>query len=432
MRQGVKRRQVMAGAAAVALARPALAQSKPERLVFVGDPGAWKKILNEEQVPAFQKQTGIRVEITQLPIDALNARLRSEFSSGSSEIDIVQWTNGWTGWIHRYLEDHKKLLASASTITPDWGWDDFIEPALQMGRFEGVQLGVPYRATVSVLHYQKALLEQVGFAKPPGTFDEFRDAAIACTKAGAPNRYGVGMFGKQGAAMVGGFQAFLLSAGGSAYDPKTWEIFINNDAGVAALEFYGDLVTKWKVTPPEVLTWEFDEIMAGGENDRYAMAVMLAPFGSQINDPRLSKIPGHWAWAQTPGLKPELAGRGWIGGWTFSVPTSSKNKEWAGEFIKFATSKPAMLRSMDSGNMPPRTSVLNDPEILKTYGWAAASAVALARAEQNPSDEVWGTMEGRLRSGISEVLAGQRTAKVALDAVAEDWRRTLRRAGLIK
>ena len=30
--------------------------------------------------------------------------------------------------------------------------------------------------------------------------------------------------------------------------------------------------------------------------------VMLAPFGSQINDPRLSKIPGHWAWAQTPGL----------------------------------------------------------------------------------------------------------------------------------
>ena len=77
MSQKLKRRQVLAGGCALALARPALAQSKPERLVFVGDPGAWKKIMNEEQVPAFQKETGIRVEITQLPIDALNARLRS-------------------------------------------------------------------------------------------------------------------------------------------------------------------------------------------------------------------------------------------------------------------------------------------------------------------------------------------------------------------
>jgi len=41
-------------------------------------------------------------------------------------------------------------------------------------------------------------------------------------------------------------------------------------------------------------------------------------------------------------------------------------------------------------------------------------------------------MEGRLRSGISEVLAGQKTAKAALDAVAADWQRSLRRAGLVK
>jgi hypothetical protein len=35
-------------------------------------------------------------------------------------------------------------------------------------------------------------------------------------------------------------------------------------------------------------------------------------------------------------------------------------------------------------------------------------------------------------TGISQVLPGQRTAKAALDAVADDWRRSLRRAGLIK
>jgi ABC-type glycerol-3-phosphate transport system substrate-binding protein len=39
-------------------------------------------------------------------------------------------------------------------------------------------------------------------------------------------------------------------------------------------------------------------------------------------------------------------------------------------------------------------------------------------------------MELQLRSGISGVLLGQKTAKAALDAVAADWQRTLRRAGV--
>ncbi len=85
---------------------------------------------------------------------------------------------------------------------------------------------------------------------------------------------------------------------------------------------------------------------------------------------------------------------------------------------------------MDSGNLPPPKSVLTNPEVLRNYGWAAASAEAIAHADQGPADEVWGTLEARLRTGISEVLRGSRTAKAALDSVANDWRRTLRRAGL--
>jgi hypothetical protein len=39
-------------------------------------------------------------------------------------------------------------------------------------------------------------------------------------------------------------------------------------------------------------------------------------------------------------------------------------------------------------------------------------------------------MELALRSGISAVLTGQNNAKDALDSVASDWQRALRRAGL--
>lgn len=55
-------------------------------------------------------------------------------------------------------------------------------------------------------------------------------------------------------------------------DFKAGEIFVNDDKGVTALQFIADLVVKHKVTPPEVTTWEFDEIIAGGQRDRYVMA----------------------------------------------------------------------------------------------------------------------------------------------------------------
>ncbi len=36
-------------------------------------------------------------------------------------------------------------------------------------------------------------------------------------------------------------------------------------------------MTKYKVVVPDSITWEFDEIVAGGQRDRYAMTVTLAP-----------------------------------------------------------------------------------------------------------------------------------------------------------
>jgi ABC-type glycerol-3-phosphate transport system substrate-binding protein len=41
-------------------------------------------------------------------------------------------------------------------------------------------------------------------------------------------------------------------------------------------------------------------------------------------------------------------------------------------------------------------------------------------------------LELSLRAGLSEALLGQKTAKEALDEVARDWQRNLRRAGVIK
>ena len=299
-----------------------------------------------------------------------------------------------------------------------------------MASYQGKLLGIPYRVTASILNYQKQLLADVGFKRAPENWAEFQAACIATTKAGAPNRYGLGIWGRQGPAMVGGYTPFLRGNGGDYFDPKTWEIHINNDKAVEALQYYGDLMTKYKVVVPDAITWEFDEIVAGGQNDRYAMTITLAPYGTLINDPKLSKTAGKWAWALAPGAHSLAESRVSVGGWTFGVPSGCKNKDWAFEFIQMACSKEWMRRSVVRGNAPPRVSVLNHPDVMADYGWAPVLAEAMKTATLEPREPIWPTLELELRSGISAVLTGQQTAKQALDGVASDWQRSLRRAGL--
>jgi ABC-type glycerol-3-phosphate transport system substrate-binding protein len=59
-----------------------------------------------------------------------------------------------------------------------------------------------------------------------------------------------------------------------------------------------------------------------------------------------------------------------------------------------------------------------------------AAARSITTGVPTPAHPAWTTLELTLRTGISETLQGQKTAKQALDAVAADWRRTLRRAGI--
>ncbi len=425
----MKRRNFLAASTA-ALAAPAItrAAGKPEKLVFVGDNGPWHWCLTEEVAPAFEKATGIKVDFTLLPIDALSARLKGELNSGSPDIDIVQWTAPFAGWLAPHMADHTKLLADNAGKHPDFDWDDFLPPVRDMASYQGKLLGIPYRVTTSILNYQKQLLTDAGFATPPGDWDSFLAAAKATTKP--PGRYGLGIWGRQGPAMTGGFTPFLYGNGGRYFDPATMQIEISHPKAVEALQYYGDLMTKYKVVVPDAVTWEFDEIVAGGQTDRYAMTITLAPYGTLINDPKLSKTGGRWAWAVAPGRHSATDSRVSLGGWTFGVPAAGKNTEWAFEFIQMATSKAWMRRSLERGNAPPRTSVLTDPSVLDRFGWAPVMAQALKTAQLEPREPFWPALELQLRSGISAVLQGQSTAQAALDSVAADWQRTMRRAGV--
>jgi multiple sugar transport system substrate-binding protein len=92
-------------------------------------------------------------------------------------------------------------------------------------------------------------------------------------------------------------------------------------------------------------------------------------------------------------------------------------------------SKDWMRRSMIRGNAPPRGSVLRDPAMVELIGWPPTAATAIETGIPTPAQPVWATLNLSLRTGLSQAILGQKTPKQALDDVATDWHRGLRRAG---
>jgi len=425
----MKRRDLLAGTAAV-LAMPALAQNKPDKLVYVGDNGPWHWAMVEEVAPEFEKQTGIKIDFTLLPVDPWRARLKTELNSGSSGIDIVQFSVGMAGWISPHFDDHEEFAAKIMARDPEWDWNDFLAGSKKAATYDGRTIGIPYRITTGIMHYQKYLLDQAGITRLPETFEELRQAAIALNHP--PERYGFGLNGRQGAAMYSSFSPWLYSAGGDAVDFKTGEILINHPEAVAALEFWSGFVTKDKIVPPEAMTWDFEEIVAGGQSDRYAIVETFAPYGTLINDPKLSKSGGKWIWDTVPGKTEKSQSKTWVDGHSLGIPKYTKNKDWSLEFIRLACSKQYMRRSMIRGNAPPRGSVLRDPEMVRSIGWTEVAAKAIETGVPTPADPVFQALEVSLRSGLSQTLIGEKTPKQALDGVADDWRRIMRRAANLR
>ena len=431
---GFTRRQLLLGSTAGLLAastRKAWAQTKPDKLVLVCENSIpWKRTLLYEVAPAFEKANGIKVEFAMFPVDAWRARLKAELNARSTGIDLAMLSVQMGEWMAPHLLDHNEVVAKIMARDPAFAWNDFLDGSKTAGTYNGQLVGIPYRLTAQIVSYQKALLQQAGFAHAPRTFAEFQKAALAVNSP--PTRYGFGLMGKQGPATFTNVVSWMFSAGGRLLDVKTGEVFLDDGKAAVGLQFYADLFQKDKVVPPEAMTWEFDDIIAGAQKDRYAMTATFSSYGTLFNDPKISQTAGKWAFATLPGHTSKEQSRSLVDGQFMAISKYSKNQDWAMEFVRMACSKDLMLRSMEGGNSPPRVSALRNPEMIAKFGWPSAAAEAIETGIPISQYAIWDGLEIALRTGVSETLLGQKTAKVALEGVANEWRRNLRRAGILK
>ncbi|MEU7747566.1 sugar ABC transporter substrate-binding protein [Nonomuraea sp. NPDC049158] len=315
----------------------------------------------KKALPEFEKQTGLKVEVTQLGEDQLSDQYNVKLNAGSSDIDVMMYRPLQEGKLfakNKYLTD----LSDQVKANKDWDFSDFQAGPVEATTYEGKPVGVPIITEQEVLYYRKDLLDKAGLSAPPKTLDELK-AAAAKVKAAQPDVAGfVARTGKSPA--VTQFSSFLYSFGGDFVD-GSGKAAVNSDAAKQAYAYYGGLI---KDSGPANVSTDmgWPEAMAIFTQGKAAFYTEANSLYKNATDPAKSKVADKVGFAPFPagpaGSKPYN-----IPSWALGVNSSSENQGNAWKFIEWATGKAQTLSQQTSGVPGARSSVWANPQGTSTF-----------------------------------------------------------------
>ena len=376
----------------------------------------------KKALPEFEKETGLKVELTQLGEDQLSDQYNVKLNAGTSELDVMMYRPLQEGKLfakNGYLAD----LTDKVKSNQEWDWSDFQPGPVQATTYEEKVVGVPIITEQEVLYYRKDLLEKAGYTNPPKTLDELKEMA-AKVQAANPGVAGfVARTGKSPA--VTQFSSFLYSFGGDWVD-ESGKAAVSTPEAKEAYAFYGGLIKDHG--PANVSTdMGWPEAMAIFTQGKAAFYTEANSLYKNATDPAKSKVSDTVGFAAFPegpaGSKPYS-----IPSWALGVNESSENQDNAWKFIEWATSKAQTLENQKAGVPGGRTSVAADPEATATYpkDLVEANAAMAQNGVGHDRPEVVKVAEAREIVGqpIVDAITGKDAAASA-DAANEAFQKFL-------
>ena len=309
-------------------------------------------------LPDFEKQTGIKAELSVLPEIQARQKAQIEFTSGSGGVDAWYtslhvekrrfWKSGW-------YADLRKFLNDPTMTAPDYDWGD-IHPAGKViaTQPDGSVSALPIYLNIDLLFYRKDLFQQKGL-KPPKTLNDMEDSAQKLHNP--PTMYGyVGRGLKNANAPP---WDWLLYCMGGTFMTKEGKANINTPEAIKAMDWYAGMLRRF--APPGVLNFNWYECSAVFMQGIVAMYRDSVFFATPFEDKEKSKIVGKVGYIPLPAGP---GGQFSIGGSdALAISPQSKLQGPAWFFAQWATSKQNAIKQMRAGVGMLRTSIWNNPAV---------------------------------------------------------------------
>ncbi|MGH7156440.1 MAG: hypothetical protein ACREF3_21170, partial [Acetobacteraceae bacterium] len=155
-----------------------------------------------------------------------------------------------------------------------------------------------------------------------------------------------------------------------------------------------------------------DECMIALQQDTAAMGVQWATRALAMDDPNKSRVVGKMDWAVPP------QGHQTIGGDGYCISAFTKqDPDLLFRILATATNK-TNLRGAAGLMVPTRTSILEDPEMVKKYRFFPAALAAVAVGTPYPKLPEFYSVGQFITQRIDQAVTGQMPVKAAMDAAA--------------
>ncbi len=383
--------------------------------------------------PEFEKRTGIKVEIEMYEHSEAVSKVMLDLNSKRGRYDFIIQPHRELGKFvtNGNVQPLEGFLESTDLRDPEFKPEAQLYQGLwkEISWYDQKVYGFPFTALSMYMWYRSDLIgdekEKEGFkAKygyelaPAKNWDQYRDIAEWFTR---PDQglYGTALQGKRHEALWYEWLNFLYSFDGDMLEAKSGSecgpVIVNSPKAIAATEYYKSLKT---FSPPDTLNYFWDDVMALMQQGTVAQLIMWndATYAVAI-DESVSTVVGKMGFDTVPeGEGGKIAQ---TEGWTYLIPTESKNKEAAYLFIQWMMDYDQQLAQHLNGGATARPDVYASAEVQK-LPYSKASMASNEVAKPKPTLPQSGEMTDILVRELSSYLADEKSAKEALDRSAQE------------
>lgn len=371
-------------------------------------------------VKAFEAQNpGIHIQLDEGPNSAnTNEDLyTTSFLLGNSPYDLINMDVVWTpkfaaaGW----------LLDLTDQIS-DQALAGFSPQAVESGRYKGRLYRMPVRSDAGVLYYRKDLIEKAGLQPPKTLEDLSRISKTLQAKKAA--RWGFLWQGRQYEGLTTVFVEMLKGFGGFWIDPKSLEVGVDRPEAVRAVDFLRQTIAQG-ISPPGVTTYVEEDtrrIFQAGD----AVFLRNWPYAWELVNQANSRIKGNVGIMPMVPAMGQAAGGSCLGGWGLGIAKTTRHPQEALKAVQFLTNQaPQKAYILESGYLPSRRNLFNDPEIDAKYSHYPQMLEVVDQAVLRPPIAQYAQASDILQRYLSAALTNQQSPEQAMKAAAAETRRLL-------
>lgn len=381
-------------------------------------------------IPEFERETGIKVKWESVYYEKLREALVLDFTSQKPRFDVVLIDIVWLGEFATagWVAPLEGFYGNPALSDPALDLPDFFPILLDsIGSWDKKVYGLPFDNYSGLLFYNKCMLKDAGFDRPPATWQELKDVyGPALTR---DKRYAYALQSAQGETQsCDSFMRFVWPFGGSLLTDK-FEPNLSSRNSLAGLKFRQALM---RFMPPDVVNWEHEPVVQALADGRVAMITEWSGWYKWLTDPKTSKI------SPCLGVAVEPAGpagrRPALGGFSLGVSARSgrEKQEAAWLFIQWITSKQKARDFILAGGVPGRRSAYRDEALRRRYPYFDPLVVSWERygnAIYRPRFQEWPAISRIIAATGTDMMRGRITVDAGAKMIDDQVRYILYESG---